>query len=158
MKPLFVLLAAEGHAPPPLVDIDLTVLVQFVIFLVLLVVLSKMVFAPFLAMQKERDANIDGARKQAGSLDVLADEKIAAYDEKMSVARKESASVRGEFRKEGETQAASILADARAEADAKVEQARKRITTSVEEARKALATRAETIAGDIASKLLGREV
>jgi len=158
MKQLFVLLAAEGHSPPPLVDIDLTVLVQLAIFLVLLVVLTKMVFKPFLAMQEERDTNIHGAKKQATSLDELAGEKMAVYDEKMAAARKESALVRGELRKEGGAHASSILGDARAEADAKVEKARERIAASVAEAREALTARADDIAVEIANKLLGREV
>lgn len=158
MKPLYVVLAAEGHSPPPLVDFDLTVIIQLAIFLVLLVVLTKFVFQPFLAMQQERDANIDGAKEKAQNLDGEADDKIASYEEKMVAARKEAASIRAELRQQGEAQAAEVLSEARGESDAKIESARTRIATSAESARKELRQRADAVAAGIASKLLGREV
>ena len=158
MKPLFVLLAAEGHTPPPLVDFDLTILVQFVIFLVLMAVLTKFVFRPFLEIQKERDANIDGARQKATVLDTEAGDKFEAYDEKMAKARKESAAVRAEMRKEGEAKAGKILAEARTESEAEIESARAKIEKTAEAARDDLKARADELAGNIAAKLLGREV
>lgn len=155
MNPQFVLLAA---APPPLIDIDLTVVIQFIIFLVLLILLTKLVFKPFLEIMKERSENIEGAREKATVLDAEAEEKLESYDEQIKSARKEAANVRGKFRDEGEAQAKEILGGARAKTDAKISAARQKTEKSVKAAQVALQKQADGIAKSIASKLLGREV
>jgi F-type H+-transporting ATPase subunit b len=157
MKTL-VLLAAEGHKPPPLVDIDGTIFVQFGIFIVLLFILTKFVFRPYLAMLKERDENIDGARAQAAEMNEQTTADVNSYEDKIMAARKEAASVRAVFREEGENEASDVLGKARAESDAKVESSRQRIRKSADAARLALRTRADRIAKEITTKLLGREV
>ena len=156
MNPHFVLLS--GNAPPPLIDIDGTVVIQFIIFLVLMLLLSKLVFRPFLQIQKERNENIGGAREKATTLDAEADKKLADYDEQIMKARKAAANVRGEFRDQGEVRANEILSEARAKTDAKIEVARKKTAKSVEAASVALREQADLLAKSIASKLLGREV
>ena len=114
MNPQFVLLAAKGHAPPPLIDIDLTVVIQFIIFLVLLILLTKLVFKPFLEIMRERSENIEGAREKATVLDSEADEKLSSYEEQVKSARKDAAEVRGKYRDEGEAKAKEILKIGRA--------------------------------------------
>ena len=158
MKPLYVLLAAKGHAPPPLVDIDWTVFIQFGIFMVLLVILSKFVFGPWLAIQQERDDNIDGAKSKANDLDGDADEKIANYEDKLIVARKEAAGVRAEFRKEAEGKAGEVLRSARGMSEKKVKAARQKLAADSAAAQVELSKRADEIASAIATRLLGREV
>ncbi len=156
MNPQFVLLS--GNAPPPLIDIDLTVVVQFIIFLVLMLVLTKLVFKPFLEILKERSENIEGAREKASVLDAEADEKLASYEDQIKTARKEAATVRGKFREDGEARATEILGEARAKTDAKISAARQKTEKSVKAAQAALQKQADQIAKSIASKLLGREV
>lgn len=157
MNTLHVLLAA-GHNPPPLVDLDGTVFVQFGIFVILLVFLTKLVFRPYLALLKERDANIDGAREEAQRLNDSAQGDLSSYEDKINTARKEGAALRAERRAEAETRANEVLADARERADGKLQAARQKIEKSADAAQLALRTRADEIARSIASKLLGREV
>ncbi len=158
MNSLILLLAAGGHTPPPLVDIDLTVLVQFVIFLILLFVLNNLVFRPYFALRKERSENIEGAREKAGQLSADAEQKIARYEEQIMSARKEAATSRAQYREAGEAQASQLLQGARSEADAKVEAARAKMAKSVQQAETELQAHAATVARAIASKLLDREV
>jgi len=158
MKPLYVLLAAEGHSPPPLVDIDWTVLIQFGIFMVLLVILSKFVFKPFLALEGERNENIDGAKALATDLDTDADEKIASYDETLVAARKEAAGVRAEFRKEAEGKAGEILRSARGLSSKRIKEAKAKLQQEEAAAKDGLGKRADELANAIAGRLLGREV
>lgn len=158
MKPLYVLLAAKGHTPPPLVDIDATVFIQFGIFMILLVVLSKFVFGPWLAIQQERDDNIDGAKSLANNLDSDADEKIANYEDKLIAARKDAAGVRAEFRKEAEGKAGEVLRSARGLSEKEIKAARKKLAEDSAAAQVELGKRADEIAKAIATRLLGREV
>ncbi len=46
---------AAGH---PLIDIDLTVFVQFALFLILFVVANKLLFQPYLQLRERRKAGI----------------------------------------------------------------------------------------------------
>jgi F-type H+-transporting ATPase subunit b len=158
MKPLFLLLAGGGHKPPPLVDFDYTVFVQLGIFLVLLVVLTRFVFRPYLALRAERAKNIEGARAEAQSVGSVTAEKLATYEGQITATRKEAATVRAQLRAEGESRAAEVLGAAHTEASAKIESARQKIHDSAQAAQLALRTRADQIASSIASKLLGREV
>ena len=158
MKTSLLLLSADAHKPAPLVDIDGTIFVQFGLFIVLLFVLTKLVFRPYLALLKERDENIDGAREEAGRMSEQATTDLDRYEDQIVKARKEAASVRASCREEGEKQAVDLLADARVRSEAKVSEAREKIQKSAEATRLALRTRADRIAGEIATKLLGREV
>jgi len=158
MKTALVLLAAEGHKPAPLVDIDGTVFVQFGLFLLLLIVLNKLVFRPYLALLRERDENIDGARTEAQKMNDRAGTDLDSYEDQVMKARKEAATVRAELREEGEKTAAELLAEARNQSEAKITAARDKIHKSADAARLALRTRADGIAKEIATKLLGREV
>ena len=154
----FVLLTAEGHKPAPLVDIDGTVFVQFGLFLLLLVVLNSCVFRPFLALLRERDENIDGARTKATEMTARADEHLSSYEDQITKARKEAAVIRAGFRGEGEQEASGVLAEARNQSEVRITAARQKIKRSADAARLALRMRADGIAKEIATKLLGREV
>src|SRR5436190_10416712 len=75
---------ASGH---PLIDIDLTVLVQFGLFLLLFVAANKLLFQPYLALRERRKAGIDGARAEADRMTATADAKLADYEKSLAVAR-----------------------------------------------------------------------
>src|SRR5258707_912387 len=53
---------AGGH---PLIDIDLTVVVQFALFLILFWVANRLLFQPYLQLRERRRAGIQGAREEA---------------------------------------------------------------------------------------------
>jgi len=156
MEPLFVLLS--GGKPPPLVDFDATIFVQLGIFLLLLVVLTRLVFRPYLALRAERAEKIEGARADAQKLSQDADAKLATYEAKIVAVRKEAATVRAQIRAEGDARAAELLGVARGESQTAVEAARQKLERSTQAAALSLRTKADQIAGAIVSKLLGREV
>src|SRR5437868_9777708 len=75
---------AAGH---PLIDIDLTVFVQFGLFLLLFLVANKLLFQPYLALRERRRAGIDGARAEADRMTAQADAKLADYEKQLAIAR-----------------------------------------------------------------------
>jgi F-type H+-transporting ATPase subunit b len=155
MEPLFILLSGKA---PPLVDIDATVFIQLGIFLLLLVVLTRFVFRPYLALRSERTAKIDGAQAEAQKLSQDADAKLTAYEAKILAVRKEAATVRAQIRAEGDARAAELLGTARSDSQTTVEAARQKLERSTQAAALSLRTKADQIADAIVSKLLGREV
>lgn len=158
MKTTLVLLAGGGHSAPPLVDIDGTVFVQLGIFLVLLVVLTRFVFRPYLALRAERSRNIEGLREEAVRLAEENERKLRSYEEQMAKTRKEAAAVRLQLRQAGEARAAEMIAAAQQRAASELEAARAKMERSTQAAELALRTRADVLARVAAAKLLGREV
>src|SRR4051812_39880080 len=75
---------AGGH---PLIDIDSTVVVQFVLFVVLFVIANKFLFQPYLRLRELRKSKIDGARAEAEAMTAQADAKLADYEKQLSIAR-----------------------------------------------------------------------
>jgi F-type H+-transporting ATPase subunit b len=144
--------------PPPLVDVDATVFVQFAIFLLLLIVLTRFVFKPFLALRAERAQKIEGAKEEAQKLAADAATRLARYEERILAARKEAGSARLAGRKESEAAAAAKLAEVRRSSDTTLGAAREKLEKSVQASQLALRARADVIARVAVAKLLGREV
>src|SRR5215216_5502489 len=75
---------ASGH---PLIDLDLTAVLQFALFLVLALISNKLLFQPYLALRERRKAGIDGARAEAERMTAQADAKLADYQKQLAIAR-----------------------------------------------------------------------
>src|SRR5437660_12226937 len=95
------LLIAQEEAPPPLIDVDGTVFVQFALFVLMLIVLSRLVFRPYLAMRDARHKGIEGAREEAASMQQRARDTNADYDAKLNKARLGGAGERARVGGEG---------------------------------------------------------
>lgn len=158
MHPFVALLAAEGHKPPPLIDVDGTLLVQLGIFFVLFVGLRRFVFLPYLELRRDQHANIEGAKQEADGLSTQTEDKIARYERRLLEAREAAAGRRLQTRAEGESQAQDILANARRRADERLERARTKLSESAPATELALRTKADSLARAIATRVLGREI
>ena len=158
MDYLALLAASGGHKAPPLIDVDGTVFVQFAIFMVLLFVLNTFVFKPYLAMRRDQEDSIEGAKARATSEQDNASEMLAGYEAKLLSARKEAAAERLVVRADGESKAQKTLAIARKSAEKQVVDAREKLEKVAPAARLALRTRADQLAKVVAAKVLGRAI
>ncbi len=152
------LAARAEEAAPPLIDLDGTFFVQLGLFLLLLVILSKTLFGPYLKMRDAREQGIGGARREAGELGEQARGIVEAYDQKLVDAKRRGADERNRLRLEANGRERELLGKARADAQAALEVARKRITQQTALGRSALASEAGPLARKVASRVLGREV
>lgn len=146
---------ASGH---PLIDIDLTVLVQFGLFLLLFLVANKLLFQPYLALRERRKAGIDGARGEAERMSAQADAKLADYEKQLASARNRANEEGRKVRAEATTHEKDVTDKARAEAQKAIDEATAKMKQETEAARLQLLPQASTLAKQIASKLLSREV
>jgi F-type H+-transporting ATPase subunit b len=153
-----LLIAATEEGPPPLIDIDGTLLVQFVLFLIMLVVLTRVLFRPYLQVRDARNQGIDGARKEAELLRQRTTQTQADYEGKLTQARQRGNDERQKLRTEGAVVERQVIGAARDEAQRAVEQARGRIADEAGAARAQLQAQSVTLARQIVTKLLGREV
>src|SRR5215510_534361 len=146
---------ASGH---PLIDIDLTVFVQFALFLILFFLSNKLLFQPYLALRERRKAGIEGARAEAERMTAQADAKLADYEKQLAVARGRANEEGRKVKLEAAARMAKLTDEARAAAQKEIDGAQAAMRRETESARGQLMPQAEAIARAIASRLLGREV
>ncbi len=146
---------ASGH---PLIDIDLTVLVQFVLFLILYLVANRLLFKPYLDLRARRKSKIDGARAEAEQMTAQADAKLADYEKQLAVARNRANEEGRKVRAEATAHEREVTEKARTTVQTATTEAQTKMRAETEAARKELLPQADALARSIASKLLGREV
>lgn len=148
------LLAASESLP--VVDIDNTIFIQGILFLVLFVILQSLLFKPWLEVKERRTSTIGGALDEAQSLRERADAAAADYDARLSKARDEAMSVRSDSRRDAEDEEATIVTAARKEATTELEARKAKIAEQSEQARAELAARVAPLSDDIVQQILGR--
>jgi F-type H+-transporting ATPase subunit b len=146
---------AAGH---PLIDIDLTVVVQFALFLVLFVVANRLLFQPYLQLRERRKAGIEGAREEAGRMTAEADAKLAEYEKQLTVARERAAEESRKIRNEAAARERDVTEKARTSAQTAINEAQGTMRRETEAARAQLMPQAAALARAMSAKLLGREV
>jgi F-type H+-transporting ATPase subunit b len=146
---------AAGH---PLIDIDATVIVQFVLFLVLFAIANRFMFQPYLRLRERRRAGIEGARAEATRMTAQADAKLADYEKQLAVAREGANDEARKIRAEASRIEREETDRARDKAQKALDEAQATVRRETEAARGQLLPQADALARSIASKLLGREV
>lgn len=149
-----VLLVASESLP--VVDIDNTIFLQALLFLLLFVVLHFLLFKPWLEVQERRASRIGGAIADASELRTKAAEAESSYEQRLAKARDEAMSLRSDSRREAEGEEAEIVSAARREAAENLDARKQTLEREVEQARGELGSRVEALAGDITQQILGR--
>lgn len=167
---MFVALFAQGgilaaqlqgraeEAAPPLIDLDGTLFIQLGLFLLMLAVLSRSLFGPYLKMRGDRDRGIAGARREASEMGDKSRAIVADYETKLAEAKRRGNEERNKLRQEGVAHERELLGRARSEVQGALEIARKKIESDTATGRAALAAEAAPLSRKVASKILGREV
>jgi F-type H+-transporting ATPase subunit b len=146
---------AAGH---PLIDIDYTVFVQFALFLILFVISNAFLFQPYLRLRQRRKDGIEGARAEAERMSAQADAKLADYDKQLAKARASANDEGRKVRAEAAAHEKQVTDASRAETQKAIDEATARMRAETDAARLALLPQANTLARQLATKLLGREV
>ncbi len=141
-----------------MIDLNFTVIFQLAIVLILMVALSNLVFKPFLRVVQERKDWIEGAEKKARELQQRSEELMERYQDSLSAAQAQGASIREEIRKEGLSTEAEIMQKAMEEANQFLEEMKGKIREESQSARAGLRLQAQTLSREIAEKMLGRSI
>jgi F-type H+-transporting ATPase subunit b len=141
-----------------MISLDISVLYQIVIFLVLWLILSKVLFRPYLNLLDERERRTAGARHESSDLEHEGARLKAAYEEKIAQARAAGMAVKDAIVQEGRQEREKLLQQAREEAALTLESARREVQSQLERERAALAAEVVEVARDMVSKILGRRV
>ena len=153
-----LLIAKAEEAPPPLIDLDGTVLLQFGLFVVMYILLRYVLFAPYLRMRADRDRGISGARDEAHKMEERARAIVTDYDARLGRAKQRGADERARVRSEAAARERQILGAARDEAGKSLDEARGKISGDAKTARAQLEAQSQALARTMAKKIIGREV
>jgi F-type H+-transporting ATPase subunit b len=156
MNPTALVSVAAGNVP--LIDIDLTVIVQFVLFGVMFFAANKLLFQPYLKLRESRIAGIDGARAEAERMSGEADAKLADYETKLAAARAKAGEEQRKIRAEASAHEREVSDKARTSAQQALEAASEAVKKQTTDARAELVPQAQLIARRMAKQLLGREI
>ena len=146
--------AAAAVQQAGLVDVDITIAIQAVFFIVLLLVLPNLIFKPMLARIDQREARTDGAREAAKSMRKAADEEGAKFEAAIAETRKQALAERAAQRTAAQRKAGEQLAAAKAAAAADIDRKIAEQRAAAEVARKQLEVDARSIAAQIADRIV----
>jgi F-type H+-transporting ATPase subunit b len=153
-----VALAASPNDEPGIINLNVTVLIQAVNFLILIVLLSKFLFKPLTAFLAERSAGIQRSLAEAKAAHEATAKAQADYQTQLRAAQREIAAIREQGQREAEAERQRLLQASREEAERLVAQARAEIETEAKRARASLREEAAGLAVSVAERLLGRAV
>jgi F-type H+-transporting ATPase subunit b len=140
------------------IEINWTVWVQLVNFFLLLGVLHVLLYRPLLQVLDRRKAALEGSRSRVAELDSQINEKMAAYQAQLHEAKVRGSQEKSALRQQAAGEEAKLLAGAHQQASERLQALKTSVAAEAEAARQALHRETEALAGQIASKILGRGV
>ncbi|WP_321367813.1 ATP synthase F0 subunit B [uncultured Desulfuromusa sp.] len=141
-----------------MISVDWTLGLQFLNFIILLVVLNKLLYRPLKKVIAERAEKVTGSLAAAKNLETDIDEKMQRYQQQLSDAKIQANDERNKLKKSANEEEAKILLEAQGKAAARMQAIKTQVGKEAEEADKTLKKEAGALAGQIATKILGREL
>ena len=153
--PSITILAAGGGVT---LDVDRTLVLQMVLFMLLILLLKPLLFDPVLRVFEQREQRTEGARAEARRMEERAGELIRAYERELDRLRQIASEERERLRNETARLEAEIMHEAREVSHRIVSQGRQQIDDKIRAIEADLAGRSDEMGKMIAARVLGREV
>jgi F-type H+-transporting ATPase subunit b len=141
-----------------MISLDISVAYQIILFVVLLLILNKVLFQPYLQLLEERERKTTGAQHDSADLELEGAQLRAQYDEKIAQAQAAGYAAKEAILQDGRQQRERILSQAREEATRILEGVRREVAAAMEREKRLAATEAVAVAAEMVSKVLGRRV
>lgn len=137
-------------------ELNATVFLQLIAFLLLLAWLSNMLFAPLMRVYDEREKRIEGAAGAARQLREGASEKAGLVDKRLGEAQEEARRLLEDLRAKGLEREKELVDAARTKAASRLEDAQADLFALTEDVKGKLKDDAKLISDQIVQKVLGR--
>ena len=141
-----------------MIQLDFSVVYQIILFLVLWVILNKLLFQPYLQLLAERERKTAGVQHDSIDLEHEGARLKAQYEAKIAQAQAAGYAEKDAIVQEGRRQREKILSEAREDATHTLEHVRRELASAMEQERRLAAVEVATVAGQMATKVLGRPV
>ena len=150
--------AAEEGGGHSLIELNGSLLVQLVSFLLLLAVLYRFVYKPLLAALEARTTAIKQQLAEAQAAREAAQRQLAEFEAKLQAAQAEAQTVRERALREAAETRERLTAEARQEATRLLESARAEIQQDVRRAKAELRAEVGALAVEIAERLIQKSL
>ena len=141
-----------------MISVDWTLGLQFLNFIILLIILNKLLYRPLKKIIGERHETITGSHARAKDLEADIDEKMQRYQQQLSDAKAAANEERNKLKKIASDEEATILAEAHGKATIRLQAIKTQVANEAGDASKTLKSEAKSLAGQITTKILGREL
>lgn len=141
-----------------MVEIDYTVFIQLVLFLLLIWILNQVLYKPLLQIMDRRKGVLDKAQEEVKTVQETIDRRVAAYEEKIRSAKMEAMGQKGDLAKEGADAAKVITDKAKGEIAGLMGDFQAKLEKELASARDLLRNQSRVISLEIAEKVLGRSI
>lgn len=141
-----------------MIELNWTILVQMINFLVLMFVLNQILYKPILKIIAERDKKVSEGKLQVKELAEKGAGMVALYNDKLQTARIEAMTAKAAARKQSVAQVNAIIEEARQNAEQAILQVRRQVTDEIAAAKRELEPELASMASTIAEQVLGRKV
>jgi F-type H+-transporting ATPase subunit b len=141
-----------------MISLDYSVVYQVVLFLVVWVILSKVLFRPYVSLLEERERKTTGAEHDLSELEHEAARLRTQYEEKIAQAQAAGNAVKEAILQDARQQREGVLTQAREEAMSILEGVRRELANQMQKERQLAAAEVRAIAQEMATKVLGRNV
>jgi F-type H+-transporting ATPase subunit b len=156
--PAAVWAASEGGHEGGLISLDKSLIVQVINFLILLVILQRLLYKPFLAKMGERTQAIQKSLDEAQAARAEATRQQEENETRLRAAHAEAAAIRAQAMKEASEEQKRLVEAARAESQRLVESAKAQMDDDVRRAREELRREVADLATAVAEKLVRRSL
>jgi F-type H+-transporting ATPase subunit b len=151
--------ASEGaHESGGLISLDKSLIVQAVNFVILLLILKRILYKPFLAKMEERTRAIQTSLDQAQAARAEATRQQEENEARLRAAHAEAAAIRAQALKEAADEQKRLVEAARAESQRLIETAKAQMDADVRRAREELRREVADLATAVAEKLVRRSL
>jgi F-type H+-transporting ATPase subunit b len=150
--------AAEGGHEGGLVSLDKSLIVQVVNFLILLFILQRLLYKPFLAKMQERTAAIRKSLEEAQAARAEAARQREENEARLRAAYAEAAAIRAQALQEAAAEQKRLVDAARTESQRLIDTARAQLEADVRRARDDLRREVAELATAVAEKLIRRSL
>jgi F-type H+-transporting ATPase subunit b len=140
------------------IKLDWTLFLQFINFMVLMLVLNSLMFKPLRAALRQRRETIDGSKATISDLEDQVQAQVDRYEAQLQEARLQGSHERAALRQAAQQEETKVLSAAQAQATEKLKTIRDQVASEADAARQALRGETELLAKEIATKVLGRAV
>jgi len=141
-----------------MIDINVSLLIQLVNFIVLLIALNFILFKPILQIMQEREQGIGSALEDAKAAQHRMQSLLDNYNSSIAESKQKATATYNTIYQQGLDAQRDLISAERAKASEILDKARTEIAAASKTARTDLQKEAERLAQDITSKLLGRAV
>ena len=141
-----------------MISVDWTLGLQFLNFMILLIILNKILDRPLKKIMAERHETITGLHAGAKDLEASIDEKMQRYQQQLSDAKSQANEERNKLKKAASEEETKLLAEAHKKAISRLEAIKSQVATEAGAASKTLKIEAKSLAKQMTTKILDREL